>query len=161
MPPGTGDLRDADYRALARFRHLIRRFLAFSEEAARGSGLQPQQHQLLLAVKGLPEGTAPTVGALAWQLQLRHHSVVELADRLARLGFAVRRRNPMDHREVWIGITPKGQRVLRKLSVIHREELRRAAPELLPAFAVLFESTTVEREPSHVRPPRRPARPRR
>jgi DNA-binding MarR family transcriptional regulator len=143
MPPGTGDLRDADYRALARFRHLIRRFLAFSEEAARESGLQPQQHQLLLAVKGLPERTAPTVGALA------------------RLGFAVRRRNPADHREVWIGITPKGQRVLRKLSVIHRQELRRAAPELLPAFAVLFESPTVEREPSHVRPPRRPARPRR
>jgi len=161
MPPGTGDLRDGDYRALARFRHLIRRFLAFSEEAARGSGLQPQQHQLLLAVKGLPEGTSPTVGALAWQLQLRHHSVVELSDRLVGLGFAVRRRNPDDHREVWIGITPKGERVLRKLSVIHREELRRAAPELLPAFAVLFESPIVEREPSHVRPPRRPSRPRR
>jgi DNA-binding MarR family transcriptional regulator len=159
MAPEAAALRDADFRALARFRHLIRRFLAFSEEAARRSGLQPQQHQLLLAVKGLPQGMAPSIGALAWQLQLRHHSVVELANRLTRLGHAVRRRNPADHREVWIGITPRGHRVLRKLSVIHRQELRRAAPELLPALAVLFATSPVERIPTHDGPPRRPSHP--
>src|SRR5437764_1486247 len=78
---------EPDYEALASFRHLIRRFLVFSEQAAREAGLQPQQHQLLLTLKGLPEDGLPTVGALAWQLQLKHHTVVELVDRmvLARL----------------------------------------------------------------------------
>lgn len=158
MPRGEVDLDPGDYRALARFRHLIRRFLAFSEAAAREAGLQPQQHQFLLAVKGLPEDVPPTIGAVAWQLQLRHHSAVELANRLARLGHVVRRRNPDDQREVRIGITPEGDRVLRKLSVIHRQELRRAAPELLPALAVLFDSATVERASDDVRLHRRFAR---
>src|SRR5262245_38534659 len=75
-----------EYRALAEFRYLVRRFLAFSEAAARAAGLRPQQHQLLLAVKGLPAGMKPTIRVLAERLQLRHHSTVELADRMEEQG---------------------------------------------------------------------------
>ncbi|HYX50470.1 MAG TPA: helix-turn-helix domain-containing protein, partial [Ktedonobacteraceae bacterium] len=71
-----------EYQTLAEFRYQLRRFLRFSEQAARAAGLEPQQHQLLLALKGLPEGRKATIGALAERLQLTHHSTVELVDRL-------------------------------------------------------------------------------
>lgn len=131
---------EPDYQNLAWFRHLIRRFLAFSEAEARGAGLKPQQHQLLLAVKGLPPNALPTIGALAWQLQLKHHTVVGLVDRLSALGLVRRNRNALDHREVLIDITPKGEALLGKLSVAHRAELQRVVPLLLPALASLFDS---------------------
>jgi DNA-binding MarR family transcriptional regulator len=130
--------RPHEYQALASFRHLIRRFLVFSEEAARKAGLRPQQHQLLLALKGLPPDRVPTIGELAWRLQLKNHSVVELADRLAKRGMIRRHRNVNDFREVLLEITPMGERILLKLSVSHREELRQLAPELLPALSDLF-----------------------
>src|SRR5436190_2883074 len=141
--PGFGE---PDYRNLAWFRHLIRRFLVFSEAEARSAGLQPQQHQLLLAVKGLPPDGLPTIGALAWQLQLKHHTVVGLVDRLSALGLIRRHRNVHDHREVLIEVTPKGEAVLRKLTVAHREELRRVAPMLLPALTDLY-PTDIDKEP--------------
>jgi DNA-binding MarR family transcriptional regulator len=137
-------LGEPEFQNLAHFRHLLRRFLAFSEEAARGAGLKPQQHQLLLSVKGLPPDDLPTIGALAWQLQLRHHSVVELVDRLSSLGMVRRNRHARDHREVLIEVTPEGEALLRKLTVAHREELKRMAPLLLPALAGLFESSDKE-----------------
>src|SRR5487761_1614906 len=71
-----------DYQALADFRYGIRRFLNFSEQAARAAGIEPQQHQALLAIKGLPAARNATIGALAERLQIQHHSAVELADRL-------------------------------------------------------------------------------
>ncbi len=80
------DLSEAGFRRLAKFRHRIRQFLHFSEEAARSKGIEPQQHQLLLAAKGLPKGTRPTVTALSQQLCLRHHSTVELVNRLVDQG---------------------------------------------------------------------------
>src|SRR5579862_2087631 len=140
-------LGEPDFQNLAHFRHLIRRFLAFSEEAARDAGLKPQQHQLLLAVKGLPPDGLPTIGALAWQLQLKHHTVVELVDRLSALGMVRRNRSALDHREVLIEVTPKGEGVLRQLSGAHREELRQMAPLLLPALTVIFESSTDKESP--------------
>src|SRR5262247_1555041 len=115
-----------DYRALARFRHLLRRFLTFSEAAARAAGLQPHQHQLLLAAKGVPEGELPTIGVLARMLQLRHHSTVELVDRLARKGLVERFRSESDRRRVIVRITPRAERILRSLSLKHRAELRTA-----------------------------------
>lgn len=125
---------DPDYVALARFRQLIRRFLVFSEEAARAAGLQPQQHQLLLALKGLPAGLRPTIVALSERLQLKHHTVVGLIDRMIRAGVLIRGRDQADRREVLVRITAKGERMLRGLSMIHREELRRVGREILPAL---------------------------
>src|SRR4029077_10939802 len=110
-------LSHSDYCALATFRYELRRFLRFSEEAARAIGLEPRQHQLLLAVRGMPAGVAATVGALAERLQLRHHSAVELVD-----GGEARRlvRRPpyrADRRRVIVHLTPAGARLLRRLSL--------------------------------------------
>jgi DNA-binding MarR family transcriptional regulator len=123
-----------EYETLAEFRYQILRFLRFSERAARAQGLNTQQHQLLLALKGLPAGTKPTIGALAERLQLRHHSTVELVDRLAGRGFVARASDQADHRLALVRITPRGSTTLRRLTQIHDEELHAAGPLLLDAL---------------------------
>lgn len=127
-----------DYRALAEFRYQLRRFLRFSEDAAQAAGLEPGQHQLLLALKGLPEGAEPTITELAERIQIKHHSAVELIDRLAERGFVRRRRTGADRRKVLVEITPEGNRVLRHLSVQHRAELQTAGPALLAVLESLL-----------------------
>jgi len=128
------DLDDAEYRALAEFRFFIRQFMHFSEQEARAHGIEPQQHQALLALRGLPEGTRPTVSELAARLLIKHHSAVELVDRLERRGAVERVHGNGDQREVLVQLTNSGRRVLRELAVIHRAELERAAPELARAL---------------------------
>jgi DNA-binding MarR family transcriptional regulator len=124
----------ADYESLAEVRYQLRRFLHFSEQAARDAGLEPQQHQLMLALRGLPNGTRPRVGELAERLQIKHHSAVELINRLASAGCVRRHRGGEDRREVLLALTPKGERVLRELSVHHRAELRKRGPALIVAL---------------------------
>jgi len=135
MPSVNLTLRD--YRALAAFRHELRRFLRFSEDAARAVGLEPAQHQLLLAVRGIPAGTAATVGALAERLQLRHHSTVELVDRSQARGLVRRALPAGDRRRVVIALTAAGARVLRRLSLAHHTELRTVARRLAAGLAEL------------------------
>lgn len=130
----------ADYESLAEVRYQLRRFLHFSEEAARGAGLEPQQHQLMLALKGLPEGTRPRVAELAERLQIKHHSAVELIDRLASAGCVRRHRADEDRREVLVELTAKGERILRELSVHHRAELRKRGPLLIAALKRAMEA---------------------
>lgn len=125
-------LSRADYELLAEFRYLLRRFLAFSEAAARRAGLTPHQHQALLAIKGYPQRQRVSVGELAKRLGLRHHSVVGLLDRLASRGLITRRANPADRRQVLIELTRKAETTLEDLSRTHRDELRRLAPLLRP-----------------------------
>jgi DNA-binding MarR family transcriptional regulator len=124
-------LRATDYQALAEFRYQIRRFLRFSEEASRQAGLEPQHHQLMLAVKGAPENIEPTIGYLAECLQIQHHSAVELVDRLVKRGLIQRIRGEEDRREVHVKLTAKGERLLKDLTLYHRNELRTAAPALV------------------------------
>ena len=131
------DLSQAEYRALAEFRYQIRRFLHFSEEQARAVGLEPQQHQLLLAVQGLPRGAKSTVSEMAERLQLKHHSVVELIDRLEKHGYVTRNSGHEDRRQVLVHLTAAGSRVLRKLSLAHHEELEAAGPALAKALRSL------------------------
>ncbi|HUJ51880.1 MAG TPA: MarR family transcriptional regulator [Bryobacteraceae bacterium] len=131
------DLTLAEYRALAQFRYQIRLYLHFSEEQARRYGLEPQQHQLLLAIKGLPEGVQATIGELAGRLQLKHHSMVELVDRLENHGYVTRSTGTDDRRQVIVHLTRAGARILRQLSLAHRSELDTAAPELLAALRSL------------------------
>ncbi len=119
-----------DYRSLAEFRYQIRRFLHFSEMAARTAGLEPKQHQLLLTIKGLPPDLRPTVRTLAERMQLKHHSAVELIDRLERSGLVARHRAEEDRREVLIELLPKGERLLRTLSLHHQNELQNSGPRL-------------------------------
>ncbi|MFB3812879.1 MAG: MarR family winged helix-turn-helix transcriptional regulator [Terriglobales bacterium] len=132
VPPA--DITDNDYRALAEFRYQIRKFLRFSESAARTAGLEPQQHQLLLAIRGLPEGTPATIGNVADRLQIQHHSTVELVDRLVRRGLVQRKRGGEDRRQVLLQVTAKGDRLLRELSIHHEEELRTNGPALIAAL---------------------------
>lgn len=128
----TEELTSADYQALAEFRYQIRRFLRFSEQAARRAGLEPRQHQLLLAVKA--HRGEPSVGEVAERLQLRHHSVVELIDRLAGRGMVERSRAETDRRHVCVRLTRKGEAVLRRLSLDHHAELRSAGEALVGAL---------------------------
>lgn len=120
-----------DYQAMAEFRYQIRRFLRFSEAAAREAGLEPQQYLMLLALKGLPAGTRGRIGEVAERLQIQHHSTVELVDRLEKRGMIKRRRSEQDRREVLLELSPRGDKVLRDLALYHREELRDQAPALV------------------------------
>jgi len=118
------------YRTLADFRYLLRRFLEFSQAAARKGGLTPAQHQALLAIKGFPGDEAPTMGDLAERLCIRHHSAVELVDRLEQAGLLRRRHDPNDRRRVQLALTAAAERHMAELSAIHLEELRRLGPAL-------------------------------
>jgi DNA-binding MarR family transcriptional regulator len=123
-----------DYEALAELRYQIRRFLRFSEQVARDVGLEPRQHQLMLALKGIPKGVRPKIGEVAERLQIQHHSTVELVNRLADRGFVKRQRGGGDRREVLLSLTAKGEKVLRDLSLHHRDELRTQGPALVSAM---------------------------
>lgn len=127
-----------DFEALAEFRFHIRKFIRFSERAARDAGVEPQQHQLLLAVKGMPRDVLPTIGEVARRLQVVHHSAVELVDRLEELGLIQRRRSTEDRRQVLLSLTTKGERVLRDLSMHHRGELQASGQELASALRRLL-----------------------
>jgi DNA-binding MarR family transcriptional regulator len=135
------DLSLAGYRALAEFRYQIRRFLHFSEEQVRGLGMEPQQHQLLLTIKGLPPEARATIGELASRLQLKHHSVVELVNRLESRRYVVRSTGKRDRREVMVRLTVSGGSILRKLSLAHHEELEKAGPALAQALRSLMKQT--------------------
>jgi DNA-binding MarR family transcriptional regulator len=125
------ELSLADYRALSDFRHQLRRFIAFSESAARAVGVEPRQHQVLLAIRGLPEGVEPTIQVLADRLVLKHHTVVELLDRLEAEGLIRRERALDDRRRALVAVTERGSELLRKLSHSHLDELRSLAPALV------------------------------
>jgi DNA-binding MarR family transcriptional regulator len=128
------NLSTQDYAALAELRYQIRCFVRFSEEVSRNTGLKPQQHQLMLTLKGLPEGTRPSVGEIAKRLQIKHHSAVELIDRLVAGGYVRRHRGGADRREVLLTLARKGENILRKLSLQHLAELRVQGPALVTAL---------------------------
>jgi DNA-binding MarR family transcriptional regulator len=119
------------YAVLEDFRYEIRRFLNFSEHAAREAGIEPQQHQAMLAIKSAPSERKATVGYLAERLQVQHHSAVELSDRLEERGLIRRSRSAVDRRQVFLTLTLRGERLLRALSESHRTELKTTGPKLL------------------------------
>ena len=127
----------ADYRTLAALRRELRRFLLFSEDAARTAGIPPQQHQALLAIKGWTEPTAITVNGLAQHLALRHHSAVGLIDRLADRGLIRRKASENDRRRVELELTKQGEAMIARLSTTHLAEMRRVVPELQRILKVL------------------------
>jgi DNA-binding MarR family transcriptional regulator len=132
------------YRRLAEFRHQIRQFLHVSEQAARANGIEPQQHQLMLAIKGLPEGARPTVTTLALRLCLKHHSAVELVNRLVERGVAARRQSREDRREVLVELTPFGEEILEKLKDLHFRELHSKSPELCQTLQAIVDAPPTE-----------------
>jgi len=120
----------AHYEMMAELRYSLRRFFRLSEEIALAAGATPQQYQSLLAIKGLPGRDQITIGELAEQLQIRHHSAVGLANRLVSEGYAQRVRGSTDRRQVFLALTPKGEALLEKLAATHGEEWMRIAPHL-------------------------------
>lgn len=130
MPKNRAKITKAEYETLAAFRHALRQFLRFSEEAAHAAGLTPAKHQALLAIKGFPGRDRVTIGELAERLQVRHHSAVGLADRLVTEGFAAREHDQLDRRRVFLALTARGEAVIEKLSVAHKEELRHLSPRI-------------------------------
>ncbi|TSE09419.1 winged helix-turn-helix transcriptional regulator [Mesorhizobium intechi] len=119
-----------DYQRLSEFRYLIRRFLEFSQLQAEDAGLTPRQHQALLAIKGYPGGGPVTVGDLAERLRIRHHSAVELINRLSDAGLVVRDQDKDDHRRVLLRLTGRADDCLAELSAAHLDELSRIEPML-------------------------------
>ena len=137
-----GQLSAADYRSLAEFRYLLRRFLAFSEAAAQHAGLTPRHHQALLAIKAFAGDAGMAIQDLAERLAIRHHSAVELVDRLAEAGLVRRRADQADRRRVRLQLTPAAERRLAALSAIHLQELHRLRPALQEILAALDRSAT-------------------
>jgi DNA-binding MarR family transcriptional regulator len=131
-----------NFKAMAELRYQIRRFLRFSENAARQAGIEPQQHQLLLAVRGLPDVLKPTIGVLAERMQLQHHSTVELIDRLVERGFLFRLRSTDDKRQVLVKLTHNGEEFLKRLSLHHLQELQSAGPTFVKVLQSLIEESS-------------------
>jgi DNA-binding MarR family transcriptional regulator len=131
------DLAPWEYRALADLRFQVRKFLAFSEAAAREAGIEPQQHQLMLVLKSLRPTEKPTVGTVAQRLLIQHNSAVELVKRSVERGLVERHTGVEDRREASLRLTRRGQAVLRGLSLAHRAELRTAGGALSLAIEAL------------------------
>jgi DNA-binding MarR family transcriptional regulator len=116
-------LAKAEFEALAEFRYQLRRFLRFSEEATRESGITPLQYQLMLQIKGFPGRDWATIGELAERLQAKHHGVVALVSRCESLGLVQRQASTSDLRRVEIRLTTEGERCASRLARLHRDEL--------------------------------------
>jgi DNA-binding MarR family transcriptional regulator len=130
MASSRAQITKREYEALADWRYALRRFLKFSHDAARDAGLPAQQHQALLAIKGYPDRDYVTVGELADQPLLKHHSAVGIVDRLARRELVERRVSAVDRRRIEVRLTARGEALVRRLSAAHLEELRQFRPTL-------------------------------
>jgi DNA-binding MarR family transcriptional regulator len=128
-----------DLRALAAFRYELRCFLAFSEQAAREAGIEPQQHQLLLTIGGLPAGQRPNIRTLAERLCVQHHTTVALVDKLEERALVRRERSTEDKREVLVRLTEPGQELLQQLSRRHRDHLQNVGPEMVETLGAILD----------------------
>lgn len=147
----------SEYEALAAFRYALRQFQRFGEDAAVHIGLTPQQHSALLAIKGFPGRERISIGELAERLQVRHHSVVGLVDRLVAQELVERRHDEQDRRHVFVALTGRGAELLEQLATSHRGELRRIGPQLLDQLGELM-AETGERGAERPAPQRRTGR---
>lgn len=135
----TKEITPAEYAALAELRYLIRKFVGEGDAVARAAGLEPQQYLLLLAVRGLPEGEEATIRALADRLALKHHSAVELIDRLELHGYVRRTRSRDDRRRVLVSLLPRGEKLLEQVARHRISELRSSGTALVNAISALLE----------------------
>ena len=133
------ELSDTDYQRLLAFRDGLRHFLHWSEQQAVQIGITPAQHQLLLAIRGHPDG-APSIGDVADHLLVRHHSAVGLVDRAEQAGLVEREVDPIDHRQVRLHLTARGSQRLARLAAAHHDELDRLKHSPLPGWPVLTEA---------------------
>jgi len=133
-------IKDQEYKALAELRYRIRRFLQEGDNTAHEAGLEAQQYLLLLAIRGLPEGLEATIRTLAERLLLRHHSTVELIDRLETRGYVKRVRGREDRRQVLVVLLPRGEKLLEKVVGQRLIELRSHGRALVEAISSILEA---------------------
>jgi DNA-binding MarR family transcriptional regulator len=145
----TAEITTEEYRALAELRHRIRHFLREGDAVAQAAGLEPQQYLLMLTVRGLPAGEEATIRTLAERLALRHHSVVELIDRLEMHGYVRRTRGRDDRRRVLVSLLPRGERLLEQVARHRIGELRSNGHELVRAIDQLLEKPTQTNHKKH------------
>ena len=126
-----------EYQALAEFRYQLASFLRRRRNAAQQAGIEAQQYELMLAVKGLSPTKKPTIKQIAEQLRLQHHSAVELTTRLVNRGLIRRERSKDDRRSVLLSITKDGQRAMDQVVHYSLDQLREEAPELLKTLSRL------------------------
>src|SRR5258708_11007235 len=145
------EITSGEYQALAELRYLIRKFVREGDAVARAAGLEPQQYLLLLAIRGLPEGDDVTIQALADRLALKHHSMVELIDRLEMHGYVRRSRSRDDRRRVLVSLLPRGEKLLEQVARHRISELRSSGAALVQAIGALLENgnTRSRRSNSH------------
>src|SRR5260221_2018209 len=128
----------AEFRALAELRYRIRQFLKEGDATAREAGLEPQQYVMLLAIRGLPPDVPGKIRTLADRLALKHHSAVELVDRLEQHGYVKRTRSRQDKRQVLGSLLPKGHKVLEQVVQQRIGELRASGRQLVQAIDALL-----------------------
>lgn len=124
-----------DYHALAEFRYLLRKFLRFSKDYLRAHGqVNPEQYEALLAIKAsaLPEGL--TISQLSERLQIKHHSAVNIVDRLVERKLITRETAQTDRRRRHLGLTAKGEKFIEELAAVHRKEMRGRSAEIIKAL---------------------------
>jgi DNA-binding MarR family transcriptional regulator len=135
------ELSTAEYQALAELRYRIRKFLREGDTVATAAGLEPQQYLLLLMIRGIPDGQEATVSNLAERLVLKHHSVVELIDRMEAHGYVRRSRNREDRRSVFVSLLPRGEKLLEEVAQHRVGELRASGAALANAIAALLKNS--------------------
>jgi len=133
------EVTSAEYQALAELRYLIRKFVGEGDAVARAAGLEPQQYLLLLAIRGLTEGEDATIQVLADRLALKHHSMVELIDRLEMHGYVRRSRSRDDRRRVLVSLLPRGEKLLEQVARHRISELRSSGAALVKAISALLD----------------------
>jgi DNA-binding MarR family transcriptional regulator len=133
------EITSDEYRALAELRYRIRHFVREGDVVAQAAGLEPQQYLLLLAIRGLPTGQEATIRTLADRLALKHHSAVELIDRLETRGYVRRARRRDDRRRVLVSLLPRGERILEQVARHRIGELRSTGQALVRAIDQLLE----------------------
>ena len=138
-------LSPGDYEALANLRYALRKFTEFSNVEVSKLVLTPQQHQALLAIKGLPPEKEMTIGMLADRLLIAPHSATELVNRLAEAGYIERVSSQIDGRRQIVRLTNKAELNLARLSGAHLHEIREMAPELMHALRILQDRRKLEK----------------
>lgn len=126
---GSDELEQFD-REFTSFCCAVRRFVTFCEREARKAGMTGQQYLLLLAVRGLSEGEAATMGDIVTCLQTPRSAASHLIDACLRAGHISRRDDAEDRRRALISLTPHGEEVLNQVSVAARQHLASLKEEI-------------------------------
>lgn len=125
MNPATrDDVTKQNFEALSEFRYELRRYLRFSEIAAREEGITLLQYLLLLHIKGFRDRDWATIGELAERLQAAPNGVVALVSRCEAAGLVIRLQSDADHRQVEVRLRARGERCVMHLATLHKAELK-------------------------------------